>query len=291
MSDAQHGVAGLRVIAYPGYTRTLAATLYFFSRASLFLVALAIAVGFVFSPPLLVRLVFFGGAVPALMLLVMMRLFMGVLEPQGQAWILRRHRWYRRGDGLNLDKVHAGEVRPWRWPWPGPGFSIRLTNDIPDRWLHVQFERPATIIQPLVGGAAGGEPLHAYAGMVYADARARLGRARWYHLFFKYGLFPLVPAFIVFRLHQNIMYGGLLAQYHLEGLAPYLSALAYHWIMVLVYLLLWASLLRGLAAGACMFSASLFPAMAEGVRRWSENGVRLLYYGGVVALILWRSVA
>lgn len=290
MSDSPQGAAGLRAVVYPGHWSYFAAALYLASRASIFLVALAILAGFVFSPPLLVRLVLFGGVIPALVLLAVMRVFRCLLVPDGGGWSLHRTGGYRSDHGLRIEAAETEQLNPWRWPWPGPGLSLLvLRGNGLRQWLHVQLEAPSVLVRSLAARGAIAAATEAHPGLIYADARAATGRPRWYHLVFKYGIFPLVAVFLAFRLHQYIMYGGLLGQYHLQGLVPYLSTLAYYWAVVVVYHVLWASLLRGLAAGTCTLVARYAPASAGAARKWAERGVRLMYYGGVLALIAWRS--
>jgi hypothetical protein len=124
--------------------------------------------------------------------------------------------------------------------------------------------------------------------LVYAQAKRIAGLSRWYHILIKFGIFPLLPTIIIFRLHQYVVHGGMFGQYYLHGLQPYLSTFAYHWIIVVIYLVLYASIWRALAEGASLLAARYTPSRAVMVRRWSERGAMLFYYGGVPVLMAIR---
>jgi apolipoprotein N-acyltransferase len=94
-------------------------------------------------------------------------------------------------------------------------------------------------------------------------------------------VFALVPALPVFRLHQWIAYGGTFGEYYAYGLRPYAIAFAIYWGTAVIYLVLWAALLRVLLEPLVVAAAWLAPARALGVRRAVETVDRVLYYGGV----------
>ena len=81
--------------------------------------------------------------------------------------------------------------------------------------------------------------------LVYTHAKRSRGRWRWYHMLSKFVLFALAPTALWFNAHQHIAYGGLLGQYYLEGLVPYLQTFFVSWGVSAVYLLLYASLPGG----------------------------------------------
>ena len=124
--------------------------------------------------------------------------------------------------------------------------------------------------------------------MIYAHVRAAYGPWRWTHLTARFPLFALLPTAPLFNVHQHIAYGGLLGQYYMLGLRPYLETFALYWATVTVYLVLWASLWRGPAELACWIAAAVAPSRAATVRRRAEWIVRVLYYGGVPVLLGWR---
>jgi len=93
---------------------------------------------------------------------------------------------------------------------------------------------------------------------------------------------------VLFNAHQHIAYGGLLGEYYLLGLGSYVETFAVHWLTVTIYLVLYASVWRGVAEGGCLLAACVAPARAAGVRRAAEIGCRVAYYGGVPVLLVLR---
>ncbi|MGY6587964.1 MAG: hypothetical protein ACXIUB_06690 [Wenzhouxiangella sp.] len=207
----------LQTVTYPPGWRLVAATLFLLSRLSPFVIALMFFLGWVISPPLLVRLVLFLMLIPGLMLWLLQRIF----AVDGQ--------------------------------YPAP---LRLAD----------------------------------ASLPYARAKAQSRLARWHWPWFKFGVFGLFPVLVVFRLHQNVMYGGLLGQYYLHGLAPWLSSLAYYWIVYTIYLVLFAAFWRGWVELGCWAGARFLPARAGTFRRWGEALALVVYFIGIPAFIVWRSV-
>ncbi|HJQ85029.1 MAG TPA: hypothetical protein VKA21_13180, partial [Candidatus Binatia bacterium] len=104
----------------------------------------------------------------------------------------------------------------------------------------------------------------------------------------RFPVFALGPTALLFNVHQHIAYGGLLGQYYMLGLRPYLATFALYWGTVTVYLMLYASVWRGLAEPICFAAAAVAPSRAARVRRAAELVIRVLYYGGVPALLAWR---
>jgi len=66
-----------------------------------------------------------------------------------------------------------------------------------------------------------------------ADGRAQVraaGRARWLdQAWLKFGLFPLLPAAVAFRLHQVITFGGFFGEAYTFGLGAWLLGLGVWW--------------------------------------------------------------
>jgi len=93
---------------------------------------------------------------------------------------------------------------------------------------------------------------------------------------------------VLFNAHQHIAYGGLLGEYYLLGLGSYLRTFAVHWLTLTIYLVLYASVWRGLAEGMALLAACVAPARAAAVRRAAEIVCQVAYYGGVPVLLLLR---
>ncbi|MCE9668584.1 hypothetical protein LY474_12245 [Myxococcus stipitatus] len=184
-----------------------------------------------------------------------------------------------------LDAVEA--ARPWRLPLPGPGLALRSTSG---RWLgHGLEAADAVPLLEALGrrrmalGAAAGHVL-----VRYARAREALWRRRWYHLGFKFVLFPLLPTAIFFRAHQYISFGGAFGEYQLFGWEAYLRTFGRYYAPVAMSLLLVACFWRGLTEAVSLLGAWLWPSGSRGVRRGAEWLGRLVYYAGIMAFTAWR---
>jgi apolipoprotein N-acyltransferase len=192
--------------------------------------------------------------------------------------------------GLRVDIALAAiaRVAPWRLPLPCPGFGIVLASG---RRLGqvIGASDPTPLLRALaehgVGGAAAATE---HPTIVYARVRADHGRWRWTHLLARFPLFALGPTALLFNVHQHIAYGGLLGQYYMLGLGPYLQTFAVYWATVTIYLVLYASLWRGLAEPICLLAAAVAPSRGAWVRRGAEIIIRAVYYAGVPALLALR---
>src|SRR6184192_77960 len=164
-------------------------------------------------------------------------------------------------------------VAPWAVPLPGPGLSVCMRSG---RWLRqgLQIDDPTPLLLALAetGGleAARGAP------------------RRWHHLLGRFAGFALLPTAVLFNAHQHIAYGGLLGEYYLLGLGSYVRTFAVHWLTLTIYLVLYASVWRGLAEGVALLAACVAPASAAGARRAVEIACQVAYYGGVPLLLLLR---
>ncbi|MCP3102454.1 hypothetical protein LZ198_26630 [Myxococcus sp. K15C18031901] len=187
-----------------------------------------------------------------------------------------------------FDAVEA--VRPWRLPLPRPGLALRLKSGRAlDLGLEAEDALPVLEAlerrQPALGAAAR-HPL-----VRYGHARHALWRKRWYHLGFKFVLFPLLPTSIFFRAHQYISFGGAFGEYQAAGLGAYLRTFGRYYAPVAMCLLLVACFWRPLTEGASLLAAWLWPSRARGVRRGAEWLGRLVYYAGILAFTAWRFLA
>lgn len=197
----------------------------------------------------------------------------------------------RPGVRLELACDTLAGVRPWRLPLPGPGLSL-----IPPSTTGARFglepDDPAPLLAALaharVPGArdAAGRTL-----MVYARARASRQRNDVRHLLARYPLFAMVPAAVLFHLHQHIAYGGTFGEWYALGGASYLRTAAIYWATTTAYLAMYASVWRGIAEGLCLAAAFAAPARATAMRRVTEIAFRVLYYGGVPTLLALRLLA
>lgn len=261
---------------YPAGWRLAAAVLFAVSRTSPPLLFAALLLG---QPPLTEERVIAAFAVlvalPALAAFLIRRAFTLAVDV-GEAGITLRRRDLR----IEIAREAVAGAAAWSVPLPGPGLSVRLRQG--PRYS-LQADSPA----PLLAAVGAGAPPSPVV-VIYAEARSEAGVTRWYHLLGKYGLFPLPFAAILFRLHQFLVHGGLLGQYYLEGLVPYLSTLGQVWSIVVINFVLYASAWRGAAEALCLAAAWTAPARATSVRRWLERTVQVAYYAGLPLLLARR---
>jgi hypothetical protein len=193
----------------------------------------------------------------------------------------------RRDLRLEIPYDAIGSVKPWAVPLPGPGVSLRMRSGRRFRY-GLQVTDPTPLLAALadVGGLEAAHTAIDHPTIIYARAKCRVGRWHWYHRVAKFLGFALLPTAVMFNLHQHVAYGGLLGQYYLEGLAPYLKTFSIYWGLMTVYLILYASVWRGMAEGAALVTAWVAPARALRVRQVAELACRLLYYGGVPLVLL-----
>jgi len=125
----------------------------------------------------------------------------------------------------------------------------------------------------------------------YGAARHGFARRLWQHPLVKFGLFGLAPTAVLFRAHQIIAFGGLLGQYYLEGLRPYLGTLLEYWGITLLYLVLFACTLRVFGEGTGLAATWIAPGRARSVRAVVEGFCAIAYYAGVPALLAIRFLA
>jgi hypothetical protein len=267
--------------AYPIPLRLAVACLLAASGVSLWLV-----LGLVFlatnppvTPPMLFRL--FGVLVllPWLGGRLLRRVVAGELALTADDLVFRRP-----GLTVEVPREAISAVVPWRVPVPGPGCSIRLRSGRRFRW-GFELSDPAPLL-----GALGTGDRSAAMRVILAWARARAARRppRWYHLATKFPLFALLPTALLFNVHQHIAYGGLFGEWYLLGAGSWFQTLAVYYLTVTIYLVLFASLWRGLGEAVALLGTAVAPARAAGVRRAVEVACRVLYFGGVPVLLLVR---
>lgn len=188
-----------------------------------------------------------------------------------------------RGLRIEVPRASIGRLVPWVVPLPGPGFWLVLRSG---QRLRYGFA-PRRFVPTLTGlGLEPSQVPAAHPAIAYAAAKQQVAW-RWYHRFVKFGLFPLVPGLLIFRLDQFLRFGGTFGQYYLEGLAPYLENMTLHLAAGWMNCVLWASLWRTLGEPCAFAGAWLAPHRAATIRRITEAGCSLAYYGGIGLMIAY----
>ena len=190
--------------------------------------------------------------------------------------------------GLRLEVPCAAieRIAPWVLQLPGPGFSLWLRSGRRLRY-GLQADDPTPLLSALAdaGEVESARAAARHPTIVYAHAKSARTSMRWYHPVIKFVAFGLLPTGVWFNAHQHIAYGGLLGQYYLEGLVPYLKTFLISWSLASIYLVLYASVWRALAEITALLTAWVAPAYASPVRRLSEIACWVMYYGGVPVLV------
>jgi apolipoprotein N-acyltransferase len=267
-----------RVRAWPGWARIAAATGVVSSRVVPPAVALAWAFGVDLEPQRALGALLALGLLPDLAARLLGRAFAARASVTAAGLCVER-------EGLRIEAPIASlaAVAPWRLPLPGPGVSLRLRDGAR---LPVGIE-PAP--EPLLALLArAGVPSLPHPNLAYGAEQRQRVRTVWQHAFVKFGLFGLLPTAVLFRAHQIIAFGGLLGQYHQEGLRPYLATLVEYWGITMIFLLLFASTLRRFAELAALGATWLAPARARSIRSGAEAFCAIAYYAGVPALLALR---
>jgi hypothetical protein len=234
--------------------------------------------------PLLLRLVVALTLLPWLAARLIARACAVTIEIGAAEFALRG-----RNARLEIPFRSIGRIVPWRLPLPGAGLSLWMRSG--QRLSYgLQAADPAVLLAAIAdaGRVDAARAAMRHPTLVYAHAKQSARRWHWSHLLFKFPLFGLLPTAVLFNAHQHIAYGGTWGQYYLYGPMPYLVTLAAYWITTTIYLVLYASVWRGLAEGAALFSAWVAPAHAARARRVAEAACRVLYYAGVPLLLAFR---
>jgi hypothetical protein len=192
----------------------------------------------------------------------------------------------RRRVRFEIPASALAAVRPWRLPLPVPALSLRMQSGRAFEY-GLESEDPEALLAALGGHGLPAAPAAQHPVTRYAQARS-LVRRRGYHLALKYGLFPLIPTVIFFRLDQVITYGGPFGEYQSLGLASYVRSFLVSWASVTAYLMLYAGLWRGLVGVLAFAGAWVRPTWARGVRRFGEWMGTLAYYVGLPVLVALR---
>src|SRR5206468_3785068 len=126
------------------------------------------------------------------------------------------------------------------------------------------------VVLALLPGLAARLVARALAAEVSVDGDALVIRRRDLRLEVPCRAIALLPTAVLFNAHQHITYGGVLGEYYLLGLGSYVRTFAVHWLTLTIYLVLYASVWRGLAEGTALLGACVAPARAAWVRRAAE---------------------
>ncbi|HWP65895.1 MAG TPA: hypothetical protein VNO26_08295 [Candidatus Limnocylindria bacterium] len=153
----------------------------------------------------------------------------------------------------------------------------------------LESDDPAPLLDALAAaGAAPAAATRRRPAVVMAAARSQVRRRWWDHPLVKFGLVALLPAGVLFNVHQHISFGGFWGEYYTYGARAWLRTLGVYYAATVIYCVLWASVWRGLGEGAALAAAAVAPTHAAWVRRAVETICRLAYYAGVPILLLIR---
>jgi hypothetical protein len=271
MTDTAH----FHARAYTPPWRIVAGSLVALSRASLLVIAAALVAADGPVPLLaLVRALVVLSLLPALAATALGRALAVDVEVNAGALIVDR-----ADLRIEVPRAAVARVAAWRVPLPGPGVSVWM--DSGRRLVHgLEVADPTPLLTSLAGSPPAPHPV-----VAWAHARASLPPTRWYQVALKYLMFPLVPAAVWFNAHQHIAYGGTFGQYNLEGAALWIQSLGVHWGLTVVYLLLYASVVRALAEAIALAAGAVAPSSATRVRRLVEFACSGAYYAGVPVLV------
>jgi hypothetical protein len=271
MTDAAH----FRARAYTTPWRMVAGALVALSRASLLVIAAALLAADGPVPLLaLVRALVVLSLLPALAATALGRAL--AVDVEVNAGALNVDRADLR---IEVPRAAVARVAAWRVPLPGPGVSVWTYSG--RRLVHgLEVADPTCLLAAMASSPPAFHPV-----VAWAHARASRPTTRWYHVAVKYVLFPILPAAVWFNAHQHIAYGGTFGQYNLEGAARWIQSLVIHWGLTVVYLLLYASVLRALAEAIALAAAAVAPSRAVRVRRLVELACSGAYYVGIPVLV------
>lgn len=193
---------------------------------------------------------------------------------------------------IEVPMTAIATARAWRWPWPLAGLQLEPASGRP--WhAALATSQPRALRDTL---QAGGVPVREAAGRDtalarYADARGIARRPVLDHPALKFGLFPLLPALVAFRLHQIIAFGGAFGEWQTFGPGAWFAALGIWWAAWSLGLMLFAAVVRTAIEPVCLLGAWRWPSRATALRARLEQGARWLYYAGVPLWLAWRLLA
>ena len=269
-------------IAYRPTWRVAAAILVAASRGSLiailvllFFPDLALGIGSRLGNPLRLLRAFAGLCLaPAAAAWVLARLSSATVVVDGGMLVVRR-----RGERAEVPCDGIDAVVPWAVPLPCAGAWLRLKSG--SRFPYGLGVDPIALDDALTTEhGAPARPAAVYARSVLQR------RPRWWARVLAFPVFALIPAAILFRLHQWVAYGGTFGEYYMFGLRAYLLGFAVYWATCTVYLVLYAALLRAVLEPLVWLTSRYTPERTIGVGRAIEVVDRVLYFGGVPLALL-----
>jgi apolipoprotein N-acyltransferase len=233
--------------------------------------------------PLLLGLVATMVLVPGGLAALLQRAFAARMTVEDDTVVVTRH-----DVRLEIPESAIVAVVPWMLPLPTPGAALLLRSG--HRFGYgIGLTTPSRLIAFLTEQAdAGARTVGDDPAFLHADAGRHAGALCWWQWLVKFPLLGLLPTAVLFNAHQWIAYGGTLGEYYTYGAPAYLLTFLDYWTTVTIYLALWAGIWRVAAEIVAWGAARLVPTSAFGVRRFVEIGCRVLYYGGVPALLALR---
>lgn len=235
------------------------------------------------TPPVLVQAFALYAALPAYAALRIAIHFAADVTVRAPDLIIER-----RGERMEIPLGSIESVHAWSLPLPMPGFLIDLRSGrrLP---FGLALRDPSPLLRALDLARVGGATEALTGTLAYwMSARGELAPPTRARRLLKFPGFALLPTALLFNVHQQISYGGLLGEYHLLGLGAWLRTFATYWAATTVYLLIWAAGWRVLAELACFAIARVSPSRTEGARRAAELICGVAYYAGVPLLLLLR---
>lgn len=229
----------------------------------------------------LLRAVLFLGFAPGFVALLLRRVHATTIAVAGDGIVLRS-----RAGVVEIPLGSITAVSPWRLPLPAPGFRLALTSGerLPEGLVP---DDPGAFLASLADAGVATAPAARHPITLYATAK-RAARRRIDHPLVSFVLFSLVPTLPLFRLRQLIVYGGMFGEYQQYGLRVYVLGFAIFWLLYAIYLVLYAAVLRALTEIVSFVAAWSMPDDALRVRRATESVRRILYFGGVPAVLALR---
>lgn len=186
----------------------------------------------------------------------------------------------RPRERIEIPHASIAALRTWRMPWPAPGLDLVLRSG--RRWS-------MTLASASLASAAWNGAIAPGRLAGFAEQRARAQRSYWDHELVKFGLFPLLPALIAFRLHQMIAFGGTFGEWLTFGPGAWFTGLAIWWASWSLGLMLLAAVLRVVIEGVNVIVALLGGTRLRIiVRESSEWLARGMLYLGVPLWLVTR---
>lgn len=235
------------------------------------------------TPPMVLRSFIALSALPALAALLVQRALRGELDVADDLLVVRV-----AGQRFEAPLAEIASVEPWRLPLPMPGFRLRLASG--QRFtLGIGVADPTPILRALAThGVTAAERVTAHPQVVYARLKHALGRLGWRRMLVKFPLFGLAVTAVPFSAHQHVAYGGLLGQYYIEGVWPWLRTFLVHWATITTFLALYASIWRWPAEMIAWVAAYRGEPSARRTRIAVEWICRVCYYAGVLLMLALR---